>query len=394
MNLNRMLKGALALTIALFSGLTVHAQRTFTIKGQMAKDKQGQIILTYPDGDKRKADTLKVVNGSFLFKGEVSRPCYATLDLNRPEMSSRPAASQFDRQDFYLEATAITVTGDDKIKAALIKGGKSQIEFAELMMQYKPLQEENAGLNEKMAAYRQDMNEAGIKEVQEAARIVTLKRAKIDSTLIKNHPDSFVAFDLWAKKMRSTIDPVIEPAFLHFTPAIRNSREGKIIGEKIAKAKMLDVGRQAPDFTLKDTLGHPVSLSSLRGKNVMLCFWYNGFSSYETFAFNLQRINRRLHDKNLVILGVYYNSVNKGSDKTEYWKELLQRSGMNWLNVEDIGGIDYRTGSVKSATATAYALGPESLPIAYLIGPDGKILARHLALADNNLSKTIGDLLK
>lgn len=394
MRINKMLRRLLVFAIVLLFGLAVHAQHTFTIKGQMAKDKQGQIILTYPDGDKRRADTVKVIDGAFLFKGEVARPCYATLDLNRPEMSSRPTASQFDRQDFYLEAATIIISGDDKIKTAVITGGKNQLEFSELMKMYKPLQDENAGLTEKMAAYRNDMNEAGIKEVQEAAKIITIKRAKIDSAFIEKYPDSFVAFDLWAKKLRSTIDPVIEPAFLHFTPAIRNSREGKIIGVKIAQAKMLDVGRPAPDFTLKDTLGNPISLSSLRGKNVMLCFWYNGFTSYETFAYNLQRINRRLHDKNFVIFGVYYNSVNKGSDQIEYWKDLLQKAGMNWINVEDIGGINWRSGDLKSATATAYALGPESLPMAYLIGPDGKILARHLALADNNLSKTIGDLLK
>ena len=391
--INKMLKGALVPAIALFFGFAAHAQHAFTIKGQLAKDKQGQIILTYPNGDKRVADTVKVIDGVFTFHGEVVRPCYATLDLNRPEMSSRPSAGQFDRQDFYLEATTINVSGDDKVKAAVITGGKNQIEFAELMRQYKPLQEQNANLNEKMAAYRNDMNEAGIQEVQEAAKIMTIKRAKIDSAFIENHPDSFVAFDLWARKLRATIDPVIEPAFLHFTPEIRNSREGIIIGEKIAKAKTLDVGRPAPDFTLKDTLGNPISLSSLRGKNVMLCFWYDGFTSFETFAFNLQRINRRLHDKNFVILGVYYDSVNKHSKQPEYWKDLLRKAGMSWINLEDIGGINWRTGEL-SATAVAYAVGPESLPIAYLIGPDGKILARHLALADNNLSQAIADLLK
>ena len=35
---------------------------------------------------------------------------------------------------------------------------------------------------------------------------------------------------------------------------------------------MIEVGKLAPDFTLKDQDGKPVRLSSLRGKRVLLSF--------------------------------------------------------------------------------------------------------------------------
>ena len=36
---------------------------------------------------------------------------------------------------------------------------------------------------------------------------------------------------------------------------------------------MLDVGTQAPDFTLPDQDGNPVTLSDLRGQNVVVYFY-------------------------------------------------------------------------------------------------------------------------
>jgi peroxiredoxin Q/BCP len=36
---------------------------------------------------------------------------------------------------------------------------------------------------------------------------------------------------------------------------------------------MLDIGDMAPDFTLQDQNGEPVTLSALRGKTVVLFFY-------------------------------------------------------------------------------------------------------------------------
>ncbi|MGB8407979.1 MAG: peroxiredoxin [Mycobacterium sp.] len=41
---------------------------------------------------------------------------------------------------------------------------------------------------------------------------------------------------------------------------------------------MISVGAQAPDFTLKDQHGRPVSLSALRGRNVLLVFFPLAFT--------------------------------------------------------------------------------------------------------------------
>ena len=47
---------------------------------------------------------------------------------------------------------------------------------------------------------------------------------------------------------------------------------GMVVSASVARA--LDVGAQAPDFTLPSTTGEPISLSQFRGKKLVLLEFY------------------------------------------------------------------------------------------------------------------------
>lgn len=67
----------------------------------------------------------------------------------------------------------------------------------------------------------------------------------------------------------------------------------------------LAVGTQAPDFTLLDTAKQPVSLSSLRGKKVVLAFFpaaFTGVCKAEMCSF--QGAIQRLNGMNAQVIGV------------------------------------------------------------------------------------------
>ena len=70
----------------------------------------------------------------------------------------------------------------------------------------------------------------------------------------------------------------------NLTPAVRDGRMKAYYQPLVDKvkaqmerqeraAKLQEAGRQVPDFTLMDINGNPLSLSSLRGKYVVLDFW-------------------------------------------------------------------------------------------------------------------------
>lgn len=394
MTLKMILRGGLATAMALTAGLTTQAQHTFTIKGQLGPDKQGKIILFYTKNGKLKSDTATVTNGAFSIKGEVNDPCFASLYLNKPEKMTAATKLQTDTQPFSLEAAAMTVSSKDDLKSAKITGGKSQADFTLLQDRYAPIQQKIVVLSEKMAEYKKNKNDTAILRAEKEYGMLKMQKKTVDSVFIATSTDSYIAFDMWQKKHIDIIDPDIEPEFNRFTSPIRNTEGGKKMANRIDIAKKRSAGTMAPDFTLPDTAGKPVSLSSLRGKNVMLCFWSTDFIAYEVFTFNLARINRRLKDKNFVMLGVYYNNTNKRRETKEFIKSTLAESGVDWITLTDINGLSFKDEAL-SSVAKAYGVGSlVELPQAYLIGPDGKIIARHLHLEDTDLGKKLEGMLK
>jgi peroxiredoxin len=393
MILKTMLKGALATAMALTAGFTAQAQHQFTIKGQLGADKQGAIILFYKVHGKLKSDTTTVTKGAFYFKGEIGDPSNASIYLNKPVKLTAENRSTTDAQFFYIEGAAITVSSEGDLKSAKIIGGKSQADNTFLQGKYLPLQQKIIVLGKQMDEYKKELNDTAVQRVEKEYGLIMLQKKAVDSAFMANNPDSYIAYDMWQKKHMDIIDPDIEPEFMRFTPAIRNTDDGKKMAARIAIAKKLGPGTVAPDFMLPDTLGKPIALSSFRGKNVMLCFWTTDFIAYQTFTFNMARINRQLHDKNFVIVGVYYNSSNKGRDSMDYIKSTLATAGINWTTLTDLNGVHYPEGAL-SPVAKAYGLSAIELPQAYLIGPDGKIIARHLHLEDTELGKKMIGMLK
>ena len=102
---------------------------------------------------------------------------------------------------------------------------------------------------------------------------------------VKAHPDQDAAAALIAK-LPADLE-FIEPAVALLTERARNSvaahlfkknlEEAQIKAEEDAKQHVLE-DKMAPDFTLMDINGKPLSLSSLRGKWVILDFWARGAS--------------------------------------------------------------------------------------------------------------------
>jgi len=73
---------------------------------------------------------------------------------------------------------------------------------------------------------------------------------------------------------------------------------------------MVDVGDKAPDFTLKSDAGTEVSLSSFRGKKVVLYFYpKDGTSGCTQEAREFRDLAEEFGKQNAVILGVSKDSV-------------------------------------------------------------------------------------
>ena len=73
---------------------------------------------------------------------------------------------------------------------------------------------------------------------------------------------------------------------------------------------MLEVGMKAPEFTLKDKLGNPVSLSDFRGKKVVLYFYpRDNTPGCTRQACAFAQNHSSFEEQNVVVIGISKDSV-------------------------------------------------------------------------------------
>ena len=120
----------------------------------------------------------------------------------------------------------------------------------------------------------------------------------------------------------------------------------------------------APDFTLNDLNGKPLTLSSYRGKVVLLDFWATWCDPCRDEIPHFIALQDKYRDRGLQIIGVSMD------DTPEPVREFQQQFRMNYPIV---------MGSARIGELYGGILG---LPVALLIGPDGRIYSKHSGAMD------------
>lgn len=124
-----------------------------------------------------------------------------------------------------------------------------------------------------------------------------------------------------------------------------------------------EVGKPAPDFTLNDTEGKPVSLSSFKGKTVVL-EWFNPECPYVVNAHtkgSLKDTAEKLTAKGVVWLGINSGAPGKQGAGPEKTKAGTAKFGMKHTVLIDQEGV---VGRKYGATNT---------PHMYVISADGNL---------------------
>jgi peroxiredoxin len=116
----------------------------------------------------------------------------------------------------------------------------------------------------------------------------------------------------------------------------------------------------APDFSLQDLDGQPLNLASYRGKVVLLDFWATWCGPCRDEIPHFAQLQDKYRQQGLQVIGI---SMDDGPKPV---REFYQKVGMNY---------PVALGNEKIAEAYGGVLG---LPIAFLIGRDGRIHAKYI----------------
>jgi len=168
----------------------------------------------------------------------------------------------------------------------------------------------------------------------------------------------------------------LEPLYSGLDPKMKDSYFGKKIKVALETAKTTAIGSAAPDFTLNDVNGKPVSLASFKGKYTLVDFWASWCGPCRQENPNVVKAYNTYKAKGFEILGVSLD------DKKENWEKAIQQDNLGWKHVSDLKGW-------QSSAAALYDV--KGIPMNFLLDKDGKIIAKNLRGED--LVKKLSEVL-
>ena len=354
------------------SSNTIVKDSTYTITGKIDGVDSGWVYLEHDQSDSHATDSAKIDSGFFTFKGKADAPEYCLLGI--PNNGHKEY-----RLGFFVENGQINITGKkDSVDEATIIGSLSQDENKKYIASRKFLDEEEIKLRDLYNTVEAKKDPKLTDSLKKIFDLYEKKQKDFIKDYVKQHPSSYVgALQVYRNFLYNPDATELETIYNSLDANIQSSFVGKNIKSTLDAAKKTAIGNSAPEFSQNDANGKAVSLSSLKGKYVLVDFWASWCGPCRAENPNVVKAFKKFHSKGFDILGV---SIDEKKDK---WLDAIKKDNLNWHQVSDLRGW-------KNTVAQLY--GVEGIPMNFLIDKDGKIVGK--GLRGEDLEKKLGEVLK
>ncbi len=325
----------------------------FTINGKLDGFIDGTEIKLFRNGEAVEMTKTKLLKGKFALKGNVKEPmlCYIVIGNEKPA-------------EIYVENGTISLKGKKTEPPVFeITGSVSHKEFTDFTKTFIPLAQQLNGLANTINSTMPGPERDGLMKTYTTSQENVQKA--IDKFVSEKNKSSVAAFILNATFDFNQDVVILENRFNRLDAAVRKSDAGKQLEEFIAEKKVGAIGTEALDFTQPDTTGNPVSLSSFRGKYVLVDFWASWCGPCRNENPNVVESFNKFKTKNFTILGV---SLDRPGQK-ERWVNAIHEDNLTWNHVSDLQFWN-------NAAAKLYHI--QGIPQNILVDPAGKIVAKNL----------------
>ena len=301
-------------------------------------------------------DTVVVVNGMFRITGG---------SVEYPEMVNLVTRDRKKSISFYLENSDITISGDlESLGSSKITGSKTQDELLPLTEFIKPLGEKYNAKNAELQAATNAGNSEKVNEIRKEMDQMMKDVLEFEIDFIKNNPGSFAVPPILRSLAPNMQTSELESIINAMDPAVARTAVITELKARIAMLKNVDIGKKAPDFTMNNPQGIPVSLSSKIGAKVLLIdFWAAWCSPCRAENPNVVKVFREFNSKGFDIFGVSLDR--SGTD----WNKAIGDDNLTWTHVSD---LQYWNNSA------AKLYGVNSIPANFLLDQNGIIIAKNL----------------
>lgn len=337
---------------------TTEQEEGYTITGKIEGAAEKPVILQrIENGEYVTVDSMLCdQNGQFSFEGKVETPEMFYMKVG-DKKSFR----------FFVENTPITIKANiDTLDNAQITGSEVQDKYFGYLEQKEKFTKQQNELYKQYQEAEQENNEEKMEQIVEQYDSLENVQKEIAINYIKKNTESVVSPYIVIKELVHDLSlQEMQQYAQGFDSTLARTKYMKQINNRINTLEKVDIGKQAPDFTLPNPDGEAISLSSLteNGNYLLIDFWASWCGPCRNENPNVVALYNDYHDKGFDIMGVSLDKE-KGA-----WLKAIEADKLTWHHVSDLKGWN---------NAAARLYGVNSIPHTVLLDKEGVIIAKNL----------------
>ncbi len=310
-------------------------KNSFEISGTVTGYADGTSVSFLNDQTGQPEKQTTIEKGAFSIKGKLPSPTFKVLVFG----------DQPPVVPIFLENKFITVKGDKAtVDQMIISGSITHTEYADYISRIKP--------------YIEIFQNPAARNTESMAAV-----ASIADKFIRQNPSSYVSPIILIQLMQLENLPKAEELFPLLSREVRNTEMAQYVQSQIEESKINAVGTVMADFSQADTTGKAISLASFRGQYVLVDFWASWCRPCRDENPNVVSNFEKYKAKNFTVLGVSLDQAKPA------WLNAIEMDALHWTQLSDLKGW-------KNDVAAQFRI--TSIPQNFLLGPDGKIIAKNL----------------
>jgi len=348
--------------------LTTFAQKGFKVSGNISGLKDSTLVFI-TDAQGNTIAQNYAIKGKFEVEGKTENVSYFQLAF----------IGNTDVYELFIGNENVTVTGTvSNLKKLVSTGSPSQTEYSFFINNFLPLNEKITTL---LPILNAEKNPAKKDTMVKQFEGLKFKIKELVAKFIAEKPSSAVSsFVLLQFYQLLGDEKYLEKKYNTFKGDAKKGLFATLIEQKILAANkpaVGSIGSTVAEFTQNDVNDKPVSISSFKGKYVLLDFWASWCGPCRKENPNVVKAYNRFKEKNFTILG-----ISMDTDKNK-WQQAIAADGLPWTHVSDLKGWSNAVGQM-------FQVG--SIPANFLLDPTGKIIASNLR--GDDLERKLEEVLK